>query len=138
MEKINQLLTQKLPTEQLSVLKNLQNAYKSQNIASLKDAAINLAKITPEDDFLMMIETLSDYNFTGKFYGVKSVSSYILADLENMSISPSSPTTDLSGKIKCTCHWCGGLSNPGSNCYTTGSGCGFLWLYACDHCMACK
>ncbi len=137
LEKINQLLSQKMPNEQLTLIKTWQKSIINHDYNGLKSVAINLAKITPEYDFLKMVESLSDYNYTGKFIGTTNVSVNIIKDLENMPTSSTTPTIDPNGRAACTCHWCGGLGTPGTNCKPTGSGCGFMWLYACDHCMAC-
>ena len=136
LEKVNQMITQKLPSENLNLLQKVKTFISQKNIEGIKEVASNLGLITPEIDFLKMFESLEDYNYSGKFVGSTRVSDLILIDLKTLG-SPS--TNQNTGKMHCSCRWCIGMGDVGSNCSGGGGyGCGFLWLQECTHCISCK
>ena len=106
------------------------NDYKSET--SFIDSAINLAKITPFEDFTQMIESLYDYQYNGKFYGSTVVPDSILNDIKNLGSSENLSKT--SGSSYCNCRWTciwHNDYNPSGGCSHTPDGCGFLWLQSC-------
>jgi len=147
-EKMDQLLAQKLPKDhQLQtstireiILKNMD----VDNASKMIEISINLANITPEDDFLKMYGSLYDYNYQGKFLGADKVSEFILEDLRKLGTSSTASSGETANK-DCNCRWTCDLWNrnaptndkepatgsSASKCHITADGCGFLWMSEC-------
>lgn len=65
--KLEQLLSQKLPENQLELIEQLKLEMNNVRIGDqnrFQEIAINLARITPEQDFIEMFSDLSDYKFS--------------------------------------------------------------------------
>lgn len=139
--KCNQLLTQDLPFEhkELIALVKIEFTQLRNTGVSLKlqNLAIKLAKITPEEDFVLMFSSLGDYVFNNKFEG-SSVSEYLIKDLErsnlNSYVNAKLSESNLAEKLSdCTCRWtCHLYINSSTNCNDTSSGCGWFWMQECD------
>lgn len=133
LEKFDQLLSLNLPAEHKELIQKLRDGVdkgvdKSQASEYLANAA-SLAKITPKKDFGLMFELLQDYEYTGSFIDTKELPSSYITDLEN---------TDMFARANCSCRWCLGYGgSTGSNCTSTSSGCGFLWMQSCNQCIVC-
>lgn len=144
-EKVQQLLTQKLPQPQLLLIKELENellktefSLNSSSIdAKIDDIGLNLAKITPKADFLAMFVTLDDYYFKDKFIDTE-ICSECIADMESdLKKKGGIENTLKTRRIDCNCKWTCGLSGGStSSCNPTSSGCGWLWRDPCGeaHC----
>jgi hypothetical protein len=127
-DKLNQLLALNLPTEHkelISALK-LEISKDEMDAKKISDIAINLAKLTPEEDFAKMFANLNDYKYNGKFEGKTRVS---IKAIEEFKISNS-----ITSKYPCNCEWtCSWYGSSTSNCKGTSSGCGFMWFFECEH-----
>lgn len=126
-EKLEQLLNQNLPVENKILIRQLKRELNKEVFASVEisQIAINLAKITPEEDFLRMFSDLNDYNYTGKFKGINKVSDKILMDL--ISINPDFQSKIMSNaktnSVPCNCDWtCSWYGSTRLKCTTTSSG----------------
>lgn len=137
-EKLEQLLTQNLPVENKNLIIQLKLELNKEVFASkaISEIALNLAKITPEEDFFRMFSDLNDYNYSGKFKGVNKVSNNVLQDLKSINpdfqakIMSTSKTNQL---VPCNCDWtCSWYGSTRVKCTTTSSGCGFMWAFECD------
>ena len=144
--KIEQISKQNLPEEHKLLLTKLRaELSKSQAIMDMsnpiiKGIAIQLAEITPLQDFLAMFDSLNNYNYNQKFMG-EGISQELINDLRGQygGIKPPQNVTVLRVP-SCDCNWtCGGLwgSRGSSACRPTLDGCGFLWLSSCGLCMLC-
>lgn len=151
-EKMDQLQSLDLPLEHKSLIgkvkEQILRGNLSENPSDLIEAAIKLALITPEDDFIKMFSSLYDYNYNAKFAGVEKVSDNILNDIKRLGAF--SNNNDGGGASKdCNCRWtCSWYNRDGSvkgsgssekssqaiatSCHITSSGCGFLWASECD------
>jgi hypothetical protein len=136
-EKLEQLLRENLPAENRNLIMQLKLELNKEVFASkaISEIAINLAKITPEEDFFRMFSDLNDYNYGGKFKGVNRVSDDVLMDLR--SINPDTQAkimlTLKTASIPCNCDWtCSWYGSTRLKCTSTRSGCGFLWAFECD------
>jgi len=138
-EKLNQLKGLHLSPNHDNLIDNLTQQLKddSSDLEKISLLAVELAKITPEYDFLMMFGSLEDYspkNNGGFHDNVISIdlqeNLLKLGSLEkkkNINITGSSPDCNCSW----TCDWYNnGYSN--TNCNETTTGCGFLWLQSCE------
>ena len=141
LEKVQQLLTQKLPQPQLLLIKELENellktefSLNSSSIdAKIDDIGLNLAKITPKANFLAMFVTLDDYYFKDKFIDTE-ICSECIADMESdLKKKGGIENTLKTRRLNCDCKWtCGaGGYTTTSNCNPTSSGCGWLWRSPC-------
>ena len=134
LEKVDQLLTLKLPSEHHELIKEIRDRMDKgvdQESASafLKNAS-NLAKITPLKDFGEMFEMLEDYHYDGKFSDTKSVPDSIVKGIAEL---------DLFERGACSCRWClFSTTSTGTNCSPTRSGCGFFFMQECNQCILCK
>ena len=118
----------------------LQNAVGTNSLISenIKNLAIDLARITPQSDFIEMFVSLDDYkssfdptNFVACQYCITEIendfnekSAEIIRNAKTQVIPKPEP--------KCNCSWtCGdGPGEVTTNCRQTG-GCGFLFLFTC-------
>lgn len=141
--KLEQLLTQKLPTNQLDLIKELKvemNNVRTGNQNRFQEIAINLAETIPEQDFILMFSNLSDYKFSGKFNSKTFSPNYVIEDLRNLKLhfekaNNHDLNNSVSKKPECSCRWScwmtGGQST--GNCIKTDGGCGFLLIQDCTH-----
>ncbi|MBC7525556.1 MAG: bacteriocin fulvocin C-related protein [Flavobacterium sp.] len=129
-EKMDQLLNQKLPVENLQLIQQMRDSHLNKNLDGFKKAALALAEITPDEDFTDMFNTLSNYNFNGSFVGKSVISDLTIKSINDFGLSQEVIT----GRLKdCNCRWScdwyvGGSSG---NCHVTSSGCGFMWAFEC-------
>nr|WP_315221173.1 bacteriocin fulvocin C-related protein [uncultured Flavobacterium sp.] len=139
-DKINQLLTQKLPDEHVAILKQLK--VELVNMADDKpnkipELAIQLAKITPKQDFIRMFAELEDYKYEGRFHDDEKISNEIINTfrtvISNRTMEADRSSTKTSKKKKCNCSWTCDSTVGGytTNCEETTSGCGFMWAFPC-------
>ncbi len=142
LDKVNQISTQKLPTQHLLLLASLKSELQKTNLTfslsndKIRNIALDLARITPGDDFIDMFDSMNDYTYVGKFHGTDVCSSCI-TDIENEGVVPVNNPSSPNARVPvCNCAWtCGHPFGPGgsSNCRQTSSGCGFLWMSGCMH-----
>lgn len=137
LEKLNQLKQLDLSEEHKILIQELsdQLGRDTSDLKMITALAVELAKITPEQDFLMMFGNLEDYQprNDGGFHD-----DLISVELQESLLSISSPEKEvksLSGKTPdCNCSWTCDWYNNGysdTNCNETTTGCGFLWLQSC-------
>jgi hypothetical protein len=141
-EKLNQLLNQNIPAKHKSLIIELKIELAKEiiDVKAISDISINLANITPEDDFYKMFATLDNYKYNEHFVGRTKVSEEFRQSLvsirfnykknaENIGINSKS-----NGGRPCNCNWTCSLyaGGPSSNCKPTTSGCGFLWAFECE------
>ena len=134
LEKMDQLLSQKLPGTHVKLIKTIREGVgkgidktTAQNF--LKSAS-DLAKITPRQDFGKMFERLEDYQYSGKFSGAENMPDSLVEGIASM---------DLFNKGACSCRWClFGTTSTSTNCKETKSGCGFFWMQECNQCVLCR
>lgn len=133
-EKMDQLLSQGLPNEHVVLIKNLKSQIiknKREKAFELIETAIDLTKITPEDDFIKMFESLYDYNYNGGFTGKTEVTSSIIETINQLGTVTVSEYDSI--LPSCNCNWtCGLYASHTSSCNATIDGCGFLGFSACD------
>lgn len=139
-EKLNQLQNSNLPENHKNLIQELTIELKSgnSNETKLRSLAIELAKITPEHDFLMMFGALEDYSpkIDGGFHD-DFISIELQENLQSIGSFNEKAKTNLTGKAlpECNCSWTCDWYNNGysdTNCNETTTGCGFLWLQSCD------
>jgi hypothetical protein len=132
-DKLHQIQSQNLSTEQLSLIKALEvellsgGKFSSEN-EKIKEIGVKLAYITPKDDFLNMFVKLENYqNFNN---ASKEICDECIADLQAQSVKQ---TQGLETRAAaCNCKWtCSDYPKVTTNCQLTTSGCGFLWLSTC-------
>ena len=129
-EKMEQLITQNLPSENSKLIKQMRDSHLRKDLSGFKTSALNLAEITPEEDFIEMFVSLSDYNFNGKFTGKTSVSETIISEINAIGLSQEIVTGK---KRECNCRWtCSMYASYSSNCEHTIDGCGFFGSSPCD------
>lgn len=135
-EKMEQLLTQELPSEHIALIRGIKDLMienKRSNIKEFVEPTLRLASITPEDDFVKMIESLYDYKYTGKFLGKDKTSDSILQDISKLG---SQEPTDGDGEVNrptCNCRYMCWLFGGGtSNCRETVDGCGPFGMSTCN------
>ncbi len=140
MEKLNQLKSLNLSENHMILIQKLSQQLKedSANMEEITSLAIDLAKITPEHDFMMMFGNLDDYSpkVNGEFHD-NFISIELQENLLNIgAFEKNLKKTSLSGKVPdCNCSWTCDWYNNGysnTNCNETTTGCGFLWLQSCD------
>ena len=137
-EKMDQLLNEDLPKENKVVISELRdmllkNGYSSK-VDGFVETVINLAKITPLEDFEKMFCSLNDYTYNEKFIGTEKVPEEILSDLININ-NPINDVNLLDRKRDCSCRWScwmtGGTAS--TKCVITDGGCGFFLMQDCTH-----
>lgn len=144
-EKVQQLLTQTLPSPQFTLIKELETELLKNdcdftsfaNNVKIQDIGIRLASITPREDFLKMFVSLDNYYYKNAFIG-KEICSDCIKDME--SDSRNIGKTLQTRLADCNCNWtCGSATTTTSNCSPTSLGCGFLWLGSCRQrdCISC-
>ena len=134
-EKLNHLKKSNLPNEHLLLINNLLSELKSngyiqnQHNPKVLEITKRLFKITPAEDLKRMFFCLDDYKYLGQF---DTSSRYLSFDDSNLQKNSKSVVTSKSaGKEPCTCRWtCSSLGH--SDCTTTTTGCGLLWLWSCN------
>lgn len=134
-DKLEQLKSLDLPSENLILINELSKELKNYNVSKEIDGinaiAKSLANITPIEDYVKMFASLENYQFTDKFEGSAMAIDYfdsfeVKNDFEFKLESSTSKRPD------CNCRWtCGEVSGSHSNCNETSIGCGFLWLGSC-------
>ncbi len=130
-QKIDHLLAQNLPANdkaQILKAKNLLVTNGRKNKVDYKEIALTLTKTIPQEDFIKMFESLSDYAYVGKYVGISKVSQ----DIINTIIGVPDTTGGTAG-IACNCRWtCSLYGHSSSSCEHTAEGCGFLGLSPCN------
>lgn len=140
-DKLKQVLTQNLTEEQ----RILVNGIKSElsNVTSkeydgikLAELGLEMAKITPEDEYVRMFEVLDDYQRNNSLYTNDIKNSNIVSDmnifLQQVKSNKSLYQHETLSKGSCNCKWtCGFYAGHTDNCELTDSGCGFLWMGSC-------
>lgn len=145
-EKVQQLLTQTLPSPQFTLIKELETELLRNdcdftsfaNNVKIQDIGIRLASITPREDFLKMFVSLDDYYYKNGFIG-KEICDECIKDMESESrnIEKTLQTRSADCNCKWTCGW--GPGGSTKNCTVTQTGCGFFWMTACYErgCLEC-
>lgn len=129
-EKMNQLLNEKLPAENLKLIQQMRDSHLKKDLDGFKKAALSLTQITPEDDFIAMFNVLNNYNYSGSFVGKTVISDLTIKDIKDFGLSQEVITEKLRDcNCRWTCDWYAG-GNSG-NCHVTSSGCGFMWAFEC-------
>lgn len=140
-EKLNQLLSQELPTESKNLIKKLIIELNKEQVDPkiMSEIAVSLAKSIPAEDFYKMFTELNDYKYEGKFKGNTIVPKEIITDLYSMNYDYKA--NEIGSKINkttvtsaCNCNWTCDSYAGGStaDCTSTTSGCGFLWAFSCE------
>lgn len=133
LEKIDQLISLKLPNEHHNLIKEIRETIDKgideKSSSYFLNSVAKLAQITPLKDFGNMVETLGDYKYDGKFDDTRKVPETIIKGIESF---------DMFSKGSCSCRWClFGTTTTSKNCNPTKSGCGIFWLQECDKCILC-
>ena len=129
-EKMDQLLSLRLPERHYQLINEMKNSHSQKDLNNFKNTTLELAKITPEEDFTQMFFSLDDYEFNGTFVGRSPISNETLKQINEVGLSKEVVT----GKLKkCNCDWLCDFYAGGNqgNCKPTTSGCGFLWAFDC-------
>ena len=133
-DKINQILTNSLPTEVESKLNlmliEIPKFYNNQS-NTVSDIGVELAGLIPEQDFYLMFYDFSDYSYNGSYIDNINVSQEILDEIVGMTYNAGIVQEKPTKQLYCDCGWTCGISNP--NCIKTFSGCGFLWGSGCSY-----
>jgi hypothetical protein len=137
LEKLNQPKKLDFSEEHIILIQELSDhlSQEASDLNKITALAVELAKITPEQDFLMMFGNLEDYQprndggFHDDLISVELQESLLsIGSLEKNIKSVSGKTPD------CNCSWTCSWYNNGysnTNCNETTTGCGFLWLQSC-------
>ena len=148
--KLEQIKTKDISSEQKNLINTISNEVSKMTNADydgikLYEYAIEMAKITPEDEFIRMFSVIGDYNRNNNLYNeskltegklVKDLENY-LTNLKTSKIKFLNDTKNNSQRIAtrrdCNCRWtCLFYSSvTNDNCNSTSSGCGFLWTQEC-------
>lgn len=131
-EKIDQLLTQKFPDEHMKYLNMIKLSFSNKNLKDLSSATLLLAQITPQEDFVNMVESLKDYTFKGSFVDKNKVSENILTDINNISNYGGSGSTTDRKKLCNARYLCLMTGHGSSNCQETVDGCGPFGMSTCN------
>lgn len=139
LEKLTQLRNLNLSESHNNLIKDLINQLQDESTDDNKisSIAVALAKITPEQDFLMMFGSLDDYKLgaDGSFHD-NIISLDLQHSLKNLESYSKTLKATSSNKAlpDCNCSWTCDWYNNGysnTNCNETTTGCGFLWLQSC-------
>ncbi len=138
-DKLNQLLSQNLPTEHTSLITELKqlllnNSTRSNQGQIFIQKSVRLAQITPSEDLINMFESLLDYRYQGRFVGATATPEALIKDIENLSVGG---TNNSSQSRACSCRWCLFTAGATTNCKATIDGCGWFGLQSCTHCLSC-
>ena len=150
--KLEQIKTKDISSEQKNLINNISNEVSKMTNADydgikLFEYAIEMAKITPEDEFIRMFSVIGDYNRNNNLYNnstSKLTEGKLVKDLENyltnlktskikfFNASKNNSSQRIAAK-DCNCRWtCLFYSSvTNDNCNKTNSGCGFLWTQEC-------
>ncbi|MDO5608204.1 MAG: bacteriocin fulvocin C-related protein [Capnocytophaga sp.] len=142
-DKFNSLLSQDFSQEiktNIKVLKIfVEDGFKDvEKYEQFRIATVNLASLVPKEDFVLMFNSLEDYNFSGEFSGTNQVPVAFLDYIntaEASSVNLYNEKINLTTKRNCNCRWCLFVDKDflTTNCTDAGDkGCGFLWLQSCD------
>lgn len=127
-KRISYFLTQNFPDKELEIMRDLSRELskgENRSMSKVSKSAKELAVIIPETDFLIMFNTMKNYQYSGAYIGTTKVSPKIYDGLEYAKIGQKKDPGDL----PCTCKWL--CSTAGTNCTASEDGCGFLWMYPC-------
>lgn len=141
LSKLLQLESANLSSEHLkliSSMKEILNKVKSEDelasTAEFQQLGISLAEITPREDFIQMFARLDDYYSPSSSESLR-VQATITNELTQGFTDKLNPnhSTRTNGNPDCNCDWtCGDGACTHSDCDSTSSGCGFLWLFSCN------
>jgi hypothetical protein len=134
-EKLDQLLSENLPNEHMVLIKELKIELvniKENKFNRIPELAIQLAEITPKNDFIRMFAELGDYKYNGKFSDNEKVSADIINTFKIVK-NNNLKSTSILKLPNCNCSWTFDSTVGGStsNCIETTSGCGFMWQFPC-------
>lgn len=150
--KLEQIKSKDISSEQKVLINNISTEIsKMTNVdydgIKLFEYAVEMAKITPEDEFIRMFSVIGDYNRNDNLYnGVyksKLAEGKLVKDLENYLTSlktskikffrTTKNTSQRIARKDCNCRWTCLFysSETNTNCNSTVSGCGFLWTQEC-------
>jgi hypothetical protein len=141
LEKTDQLLTLNLPNEHKVLLNKLKYLIQHNNepkkLDEFRTALVDFAKITPLEDFSLMVEKLDDYKYDGKFNGKTKISAEVLNDLKNLGKEPAVITNNTgTNKLtlpKCNCRYiCWMYGGSSGDCQETVDGCGPFGMSTCN------
>lgn len=159
--KLDQIKSQDISDEQKRLISKISDELSKMNNDNfdgqkLFGYAIKMAQITPEDEFIRMFSTLSDYKINKNSYDDLAVGpnskistkSNIESDLINYlskikeskikfneTQNKNNDISTTSIRKDCNCRWTCMFYTPGGtndDCRNTDSGCGFLWLQECN------
>lgn len=141
-DKLNQIKTENISVAQETQIDIILNAISIANNRetlvsnnNLEDAAYEMLRLTSDQDFLLMFNTLDAYSVNNpiSYRDDIETSSAIFSKLEGDFNQGDIEEGDGALK-KCNCNWtCGGSGSSctHSDCEETSSGCGFLWMFSC-------
>ena len=150
--KLEQIKTKNISSEQKVLINNISDEISKMTNADydgikLFEYAVEMAKITPEDEFIRMFSVIGDYNRNNNLYNnstSKLTEGKLVKDLENyltnlktskikfLNASKNNSSQRIAAK-DCNCRWtCLFYSSvTNDNCNKTNSVCGFLWTQEC-------
>lgn len=139
--KLSQILKQDLTDKQRDLTKqiideipNLNNEnYDGENLITL---AIEMAKITPEDEYIRMFSMFEDYKRNQseyKKFNNEMIVNDLIAFKNSLKVKNENTINNFNNTNKkaCNCRWTCGFYNYTDNCTETENGCGFLGLQPC-------
>lgn len=141
-DKMDQILTQNLTDTQRSLVEGIKSELP--NVGSdtydgikLAELGLEMARITPENEYIRMFEVLEDYNRDASLYTDNIKNDNIVSDMESFVQEVKTNKTlyryQKLSTSSCNCKWtCGFYSGHTDNCTSTDSGCGFLWMGSCN------
>ena len=139
--KLEQVLTENLTNQQRVLVENIRIelpkvALENYDGIALAEYGLEMAKITPENEFVRMFAMLENYERDNSQYSGVLNNENIISDM-NIFLQEVQENKALYAKEKislksCNCKWtCGWYAGNHDNCEKTTSGCGFLWMSAC-------
>jgi hypothetical protein len=152
--KIDQIESQGVSDEQKTLLHQIKNevnnlVHKNYDGVKLFELALEMAKLTPEEEFMRMFSEVGDYKKNASNYKRKFSNKFLLSDLNNELNRLKNQKNAFNSKNnargnggsageddarrKCDCRWSCGFYGPGTNddCEETDFGCGFFGLQPC-------
>ena len=146
--KLSQILNEDLTSQQKDIVQKIKNETPNLDNVNydgvrLIELSIEMAKITPQDEFIRMFSFLGDYKRDSQAYKKSIQNDLIVNDLKTFLNTINSQnykfyqSNENGGnknvKPECNCKWtCGMYGGTDDNCTGSSSGCGFLWLQSCN------
>lgn len=129
--RLNYVSELKLPAQEQKLISEMRTQMKEfiyGESNSVSNIAVQLAKLIPEEDFMILFYNEIEYEYNGEYLGQNPVDINIIQDLQKLNHQQYMASDKLP---KCDCKWFCCLGCGGNPCEPTADGCGFLWIQPC-------